>query len=194
MNRRTIKSKAMHTAPQPAAASGSAQPVKVFRKGDTVIYGASGVCEIDEITTQSFCGENREYYVLRSVYCAGETVFIPTDNAALTGKMFPALSREEIDSLLAALPDCAPAWFESDDERKNRFAEILTSGDRKALIGMVRSLHDHKQQQEKRGKKLHISDERSCREGEKLLCEEFAHVLQIRPDQVEAYIRERLEA
>jgi len=180
-----------NTAVQPVVPEG---PCKVFCKGDTVIYGANGVCEIDGITSQSFCGETREYYVLRSVYCAGETVFVPTDSAALTGKMYPALTPAEIDDLLTALPRTAPAWIESDEERKVRFAEILTSGDRKALIGMVRALHDHKIQQEKRGKKLHLADERCYREGEKLLHEEFAHVLQIPPAQVADYIRERLEA
>ena len=191
MDRRITHGKKTAAAKQPAVPAGER---KVFRKGDTVIYGANGVCEIDEITTQSFCGEDREYYVLRSVYCAGETVFVPTDNAALTGKMYPALTRDEIDGLLNGLPADAPAWIESDEERKVRFAEILTSGDRKALIGMVRALHDHKIQQEKRGKKLHLADERCYREGEKLLHEEFAHVLQIPPDQVADYIRERLEA
>ena len=188
MERSTNRKK---TAAQPVVPAG---PCKVFRKGDTVIYGANGICEIDEITSQSFCGETREYYVLRSVYCAGEKVFVPTDSAALTGKMYPALTRAEIDDLLTGLPGTAPAWIDSDDERKAYFAEILTSGDRKALIGMIRALHDHKEKQEKRGKKLHLADERCYREGEKLLNEEFAHVLQIQPDQVADYIRGKLEA
>lgn len=189
MERRMVRNRKAAAAPQPRKPAG---PGKSFHKGDTVIYGASGVCEIDEITIRSFCGENREYYVLRSVYCAGETVFVPTDNDVLTGKMYPALTRDEIDGLLTRLPADAPAWIESDDERKIRFAEILTSGDREALIGMIRSLYDHRERQEKRGRKLHLADERSFREGEKLLCEEFAHVLQIRPEQVADYIRKKL--
>ncbi|MBE6614893.1 MAG: CarD family transcriptional regulator [Ruminococcaceae bacterium] len=191
MDRRITHGKKIAAAAQPAVPAGER---KDFRKGDTVIYGANGVCEIDEITTQSFCGEDREYYVLRSVYCAGETVFVPTDNAALTGKMYPALTRDEIDGLLNGLPADAPAWIESDDERKNRFAEILTSGDRAALIGMIRTLYAHREKQEKKGKKLHLADERSFREGEKLLNEEFAHVLQIQPGEVADYIREKLGA
>lgn len=191
MDRKTARGRIDAAALRPEAPAGKR---KVFHKGDTVIYGASGICEIDEITTQSFCGEDREYYVLRSVYCAGETVFVPTDNDSLTEKMYPALTREEIDRLLNGLPTDAPAWIESDNERKNRFSEILTSGDRAALIGMIRSLHDHREQQEKKGKKLHLADERSFREGEKLLNEEFAHVLQIAPGEVADYIREKLGA
>ncbi|MBQ8400420.1 MAG: CarD family transcriptional regulator [Clostridia bacterium] len=194
MERSRYTAKKRTAANPPSVQAVPAGPCKVFRKGDTVIYGTNGICRIDEITSQSFCGETREYYVLRSVYCAGETVFVPTDSAALTGKMYPALTRDEIDDLLSGLSKAVPVWIESDDERKQRFAEILTSGDRKALIDMIRTLHDHREKQEKRGKKLHLADERCCREGEKLLNEEFAHVLQIPPEQVEAYIRGKMEA
>lgn len=165
---------------------------QAFHKGDTVLYGENGLCRIDEISSQSFCGEMREYYVLRSLYCAGETVFVPTDNATLTGKMYPALTHDEIDALLRGIPETEPDWIESDDERKNRFDAILSSGDRGALIGMIRTLHAHKEKQEKRGKKLHIADERCYREGEKLISEEFAHGLQIEPAQVGEYIRGKL--
>ncbi len=165
---------------------------QTFRKGDIVLYGENGLYRIDEISSQSFCGETREYYVLRSLYCTGETVFVPTDNAALTGKMYPALTRGEIDALLGAMPETEPDWIESDAERKDRFDAILSSGDRGALLGMIRTLHTHKEKQEKRGKKLHIADERCYREGEKRINEEFAHGLQIDPTQVGEYIRCKL--
>lgn len=172
--------------------NGKREKKYAFHKGDTVLYGGNGICAIDEISSQSFCGETREYYVLRSLYCAGETVFVPTDNATLTGRMYPALTRGEIDSLLCGMPKTEPDWIESDEERKARFDEILNSGDRGALLGMIRTLHTHKEKQEKRGKKLHIADERCYREGEKRISEEFAHVLQIDPAQVGEYIRTRL--
>ncbi len=163
-----------------------------FRKGDTVIYGSAGICEVEEVSRQSFLGEEREYYVLHSLYTNGERVFVPIDNPTLTGRMFPTLTRDQIDALLASLPDTTPAWIESDDARKNRFAEILVSGDRAALLGMIYSLYDHRERQEKKGKKLHIADERSFREGEKLLYGEFAHVLEMEPEEVPDYIRRKL--
>lgn len=166
--------------------------MKRFHKGDTVVYGASGICRIDEITSQSFCGELREYYVLCSLYSVGEKVFVPTDNAVLTGRMVPVLTKEQIEEVLAGAGRNAPDWIESDEERKARFDEILCSGDRQALIGMVRTLHTHKEKQEKRGRKLHIADERCFREGEKRISEEFAYVLQIEPSQVGEYIRARI--
>ncbi len=163
-----------------------------FRKGDTVIYGSAGICMVEEISRQSFLGEEREYYQLSSLYANGERVFVPIDNPTLTSRMFPTLTRDQIEALLTSLPDTAPAWIESDDARKNRFAEILVSGDRAALLGMIYSLYDHRQRQEKKGKKLHIADERSFREGEKLLYGEFAHVLEIAPEEVPDYIRRKL--
>ncbi len=165
---------------------------KRFHKGDTVIYGSAGICQVEEVSRQSFLGEEREYYVLCSLCTNGERVFVPVDNPALTDRMFPTLTKEQIDTLLSTLPSTAPVWIESDDARKNRFAEILVSGDRAALLMMIHSLYNHRERQEKKGKKLHMADERSFREGEKLLYGEFAHVLKMQPEDVPDYIRKRV--
>ena len=72
-------------------------------KNDYVHYGAYGVCRVEDLRSMRFGpGEPlREYYVLRSVDQHGADIYVPADNAALTARMRPVLSREEIDRLLA---------------------------------------------------------------------------------------------
>jgi len=165
----------------------------MFHPEDTVVYSTNGICTIGEITEQSFCGEKREYYVLHPIYDTGATIFVPTDNEELTGKMRRVMTKEEINALLNDIADSEEDWIESDTERKKQFDSILAGGDRRKLMQMIRTLYLHGQQQKKRGKKLHIADERCFREAEKILYEEFAHVLQISTEEVIPYIREQLE-
>lgn len=44
-----------------------------------------------------------------------------------------------------------------------------------------------------KGKKLYKNDEKVMKEAEKMLYEEFAHVLDIRPDQVLPFIMQQIE-
>ena len=116
------------------------------------------------------------------------------DNRELTAKMRRVLTVEEIDTLIDGMHEDPEEWIDNDGERKRVFQEILESGDRKKIMHMIRLLYLHREQQKKRGKKLHITDERTFREAEKILHEEFAHVLQIPTDQVVPYIAAKLEA
>ena len=53
---------------------------------------------------------------------------------------------------------------------------------------MIRALYIHREIIAKRGKKLHISDERQFHEAESRMNAELAHVLSIAPGEVPAYI------
>lgn len=164
-----------------------------FQVNDVVLYGTEGVCRISEITTQDFMGESTEYYVLKPVYSTGSTVFVPVANETLTAKMRRILSPEEIYALIRAMPDEELAWISDDGERRTRCREIVQAGDRRALVGLIKSLHLHGDRQRERGRKLHAADERFLREAEKILYEEFAHVLNIKRDEVLPFILEQID-
>lgn len=67
-----------------------------FQVNDSVLYGAEGVCRITDICEQDFMGERAMYYVLKPVYGATSTVFVPVNNERLKAKMRRILSAEEI--------------------------------------------------------------------------------------------------
>ena len=83
-------------------------------------------------------------------------------------------------------------WVENENERKLRFKEILSCGDRLAVAGLIRTLCEHRLNQEKTGKKMHLSDERFLKDAERLLYDEIAHVMEIEPNQVIGLIGNRL--
>lgn len=165
----------------------------MYQVGDTVMYGTEGVCTIADLQKMKVGRETSLYYVLRPVYREGSTIFVPVGNETLTAKMRRLLTKEDIDSLLAHICREELNWIEDAAERKAEFHRILTAGDRKELLGMIRALYLHRQSLQSAGKRLRTNDDQMLRDAEKLLNDEFALVLNIQPHEVSDYIRVRVE-
>ena len=76
-------------------------------KGETVVYGGSGVCQIDDIRDISFYHERpQKYYVLKPLFVKqSQTVYVPMNNEKLTAKIQPVISREEALELIHGIND-----------------------------------------------------------------------------------------
>lgn len=164
-----------------------------FEVNDSVLYGAEGVCRIADICEQDFMGTQAQYYVLKPVYNAGSTVFVPVENETLVAKMRRILSPDEIRGLIKTMPDEDTLWIDDDNTRRARYAEIVQNGDRAELVGLIKALYRRQQEQQAKGRKLHAADERYLREAEKVLYDEFAHVLRIKRDEVLPFIMEQIQ-
>ena len=160
----------------------------MYRKDDIVTYGTQGVCKIAAITEKNFDGSIHEYYKLVPVYDEKSTLFVPVGNTALTERMHRVLSAEDIDALIQSMPSEKPSWIENETERKQKYKEILDSGDRKALIRAIKALYYYKKKRQAAGKKIHVCDEHFLRDAERVLYDEFAFVLKIDRSKIPDYI------
>ena len=163
----------------------------MFAIGDTVLYGHSGVCRITDIRTERFGPSPRTYYVLAPVHDRASTIYCPVDQEKLP--LRPLLNADEVRRLIHAIPQAQDVWIEDNGKRRDRFADMLKSGDREQMVALIRTIYQHRCQRDEAGKKLHLADERVLRDAERLLYEEFAEVLGLRPDEVVDYIREELQ-
>ncbi len=164
-----------------------------FSVGDTVRYSTTGVCRVADVTKQQFGKTAEEYYVLQPVHKKELQVFVPCKNEQLVAKMKRLLSAAEVKRLIAEMPQEEFGWEEDDQLRKAQYQQMLQSGSRKELIGMIKAIYAHQKQRELSGKKLHQSDERFMEAAEKLLYDEFSYVLQIKPEEVLPFIFRQLE-
>ena len=155
----------------------------MFCVGQKVLYGANGVCTIDDVTEKSVGDHVLQYYVLKPVASAASTLFVPTANEQLVGKIRNVLTADEAKAILADLPDCG-AWTDDKTERSEHFKSVISSGDCVELIRMIRLLKAHEAEQVANGKRLHISDERFLKEAEKMVGEELAIVLGVERGEV----------
>lgn len=165
----------------------------MFRCGDRVMYAGHGVCQILDFEIKTVDRKKIEYFVLEPVEQPGTRYFVPTQNQLAVAKMQPILTKSEIDAILAAVNQTETPWIDDENQRKQRYRELLTCGDRAALICMMRSAYKHKLQQINAGRKFHLCDENFLRDSERLLNSEFSLVLCIENKDVGDYIRERLD-
>ena len=160
----------------------------VYEIGEKVLYGIHGVCRVSDTEERTVDRVKRQYLVLEPVDQAGAKFFVPTHNEAALSKLRPLLTREALDALLRSEEVRQEAWIEDENARKQAYRELISSGDRTALIRMVGSLHRHRQAQIEAGRKFHLCDENFLRDAEKLLSAEFSVVLGLEPGQVGSYV------
>ncbi len=160
--------------------------------GDTVLYGADGVCRIDEISQQKIGKDTLTYYILKPIYDEKSTIYVPAQNQALLNKMKRILSEDEIYAAIGEAINADDKWQENDAVRKEEFREIIESGSIPSIIRLVRLLYLRRKTQLSCGKRLRVSDENFLKECERMLFDEFALVLKIKRTQVQAFLEDKL--
>ena len=165
----------------------------MYEIGQQVLYGIHGVCTITAIERMRFGKEKAKYYCLEPLDQPGARYYVPVENAAAVSKLRRLMSREELLELLHSEQVRNYAWIADENLRKLRFRELIGSGDREQLMGMIGALHRHKKAQLAAGRKFHQSDENFLNDAQKLLNAEFAQVFGMEPKAVSAFILREME-
>ena len=163
----------------------------MFKKDDAVLYGKYGVCRIESTQIRNFGQQSVEYYVLRPVFQGNSTVYVPTSSESLVSKMRPLTSEQQIMDAIGSTKDHSVIFSLDDQLRREEYRRILNSGDRAEAASVVSALIGHKRDGRFR---LHKCDEYFLETAKKLLDEEFAFVLNIRPEQVDEFVSSRKNA
>lgn len=156
--------------------------------GDMIVYGTHGVCTILGVEERTVDRKKVEYFVLEPMEQPGARFYVPTQNQAAVSKLRKLLTAQQLDAILHSDEVRQNSWIADEGRRKQYYRDLITSGDRAAILRMVNSLHRHKQEQAEAGRKFHLCDENFLREAEKLLSAEFSMVLGIPADQVGTYV------
>lgn len=163
----------------------------MFELNDVVLYGTQGVCKVEEICDKKIGGIIIQYYVLRPVSGTNITCYVPVKNEKLVAKMRPVLSRDQVENIIDSTSDIDTIWIPDDNARKAAYQQIIYDGDRTQLVALMKTLYIHQHNQVEQGKRLHFADEQLFKEAQKLICDEFGFALNISPQQVVDYIKEK---
>ncbi len=164
----------------------------MIQTGSMLLYG-NQVCRVCQEKEEVFHGTRRNYYLLQPIYDTSSVIYVPSDNPKLMGKMRQILSPEEIYQLIREIPNQETKWIEDDRQRSDTWKQVLSTGDRKKLVKMIKTLYEKKQEIEAAGRKFHASDENVLHQAEQTIHDEFALVLDIQRDQVAPFIARQIE-
>ena len=166
-----------------------------FDIGEYVSYGINGMCNIEDIRPMQLSQsvEKMMYYILRPESNPKSTILVPVNNQKLVSKMRELMTKDEINAMLVRMKDRTLEWEKDVRFRTESFHEILSNGVNQDLILMIRCLHRKRQELVQLGKKLPARDSNTLKTAERLVEEEFAHVLHIKCEEVSDYIRDVLD-
>ena len=165
----------------------------MFSINDCVVYARTGVCKIVDIRKEKFGGhENQMYYVLQPVHSEKSTVYSPIGRNL--EKFREIMTIEEVYELIKSIPDEKIIWIENAQDRNEKFGEILKEGSQRDLLKLINTMYFHRDDQLLIGKRLHVADDRIMKDAERLLYDEFAYVLNIKPNEVLLFISGELDS
>ena len=132
----------------------------MFEKGDYIVYGNSGVCEVMNIGPMEMTGvtKGKLYYTLRQVYSDGGTIFTPIDNEKIVMRL--VYGKDEVLSLLGTISCTELLEIEEEKKREEIYKEVLKVCDFHKLISLIKLILFRKKTREEMGKKMASLDER----------------------------------
>lgn len=165
----------------------------MFEKGGYIVYGTTGVCEIEDITSPNIEGvsSDRLYYVLNPCFKKGNRIFTPVDNEKVVIRA--VMTEEEAASLVDEIPSIEELWEKDDKLRELRYKEGIRSCNPRDWIQILKTSYLRQQQRKAMGKKATTVDERYFKAAEDHLYAELSIALGMPKEDVKDYIEERLK-
>ncbi len=114
----------------------------MFQKGDYIMYGSIGVCQVEDVGTPSHISvtdADRMYYTLRPVYQTG-VIYIPVQTKVF---MRPLLTKEEVMALIERIPEIEEEPVEDRNLRmlSNRYEASFRTHDCEDLIHLIKTIY-----------------------------------------------------
>ncbi|HIX66689.1 MAG TPA: CarD family transcriptional regulator [Candidatus Anaerostipes excrementavium] len=166
----------------------------MFRKGDYIVYGSTGVCEVLDVTTMQMEGipDDKLYYVLRPYQKKESEIFTPVDNKRTVKRNI--ISPLEAKELLESISSLEEFQIPIRKFREDSYKKCIRSCSCRDMLRLVITLHHKKQKRLEHGKNFPSTDERYLKIAEDNLVQELAFSLGAEENRIRRYIYEHISA
>jgi len=155
----------------------------MFQIGDLVIYSGHGICRIHDIEDQTISGETRKYYVLYPLEDSYQlSIRVPVDNQKV--QIYALMTKKEAIEVLEAFKESGAEWIEKNHLRNLIYNEMVSSGNRKDMVKVIKSLMLKKIELEENNAKLAAQDRKLLEQTANVLFKELAIALEMDYDEV----------
>ena len=164
----------------------------MFEKGEYIIYGNNGVCEVQDYMQADEPDNHRIYYVLAPIRSKGSTIFSPVDNQKVF--MRRVMTKEEAKELLKGIPEYEDIEIPNVRAQEQQYKELLQNCDCTYSIRLIKALYARKEQREAAGRKITAIDEKYLFLAKDSLINELAIALEMDVEQVDQLLAEKMKA
>lgn len=162
----------------------------MFKIGDYVVYGSTGICKIEDITQLDIADSDKLYYVLVPDNGRGGKSFLPVDNTKVV--LRAVISKEEALQLIDRIPRIEEIGVGNDKLREEKYKELARQCDCESWVSIIKTIYVRKQQRIAQGKKITATDDKYCRIAEDSLYSELGFAIGKNKDEMEDFIKERI--
>ena len=124
----------------------------MFKVGDYVVYGNSGVCRIENIGPLSIGSKDKDYYTLVPVYGRNSRLYSVVDSDKVVIR--PIMTKQESDALIDEMESIDTLRIGDEKNREEIYKETMKSCDCKAWVQMIKTLYLRKMDRLAKGKKV----------------------------------------
>ncbi len=165
----------------------------MFSIGQCVICGNKGACTVEDITTLDISGVDKakKYYILKPVYIAASTVYVPVDSAE--SSMRNVLTREEAEELIRQIPEIPELEIHNERLVELDYKECMKANCCTELVKLIKTIYLRKKKRLEAGRKETAVDGKYFKIAEDNLYGELAVSLNMERKDVCKYIEEQLQ-
>ncbi len=165
----------------------------MFQKGEKVVCGSKGVCSVEDITTLNISGvdKQREYYILKPLYMAASTVYVPVDTADEAIRR--VLTEHEANELIGRIPQIPLITISNEKFLEQEYKNCLRTERCDEWIKIIKTIWIRKQKRLEAGRKITAVDARYLKIAQDCVYGELAVALSMPRESVEEFITSRLE-
>ena len=160
----------------------------MFSKGEIIVYGSSGVCEIIDITERVIAKQKHTYYVLKPKQLNQSSIFVPIDNEMLVSRIRKLYTEKEILGLIKESKDNDIKWDDDTNKRTREYHSIIATGDLKQIVSIIRKINAFSKKKESSDFHFSKSDERTYKMAMNVLYNEISYVMDITQEELEKLI------
>ena len=99
----------------------------MFKVGDYVVYGNSGVCRVEDIGPISIGSKDKDYYTLVPVYGRNSRLYTVVNSDKVVIR--PIMTKQESDALIDEMENIDTLWIGDEKKREEIYKETMRNCD-----------------------------------------------------------------
>jgi CarD family transcriptional regulator len=164
----------------------------MLSKGDCVVFGNHGLCEVKDILVPAFLERGNEtlYYSMVSSIDTKGVIFVPVEGAE--DKMRDAIDADEAEELINEIDELEVYDIPAGKKAEAVIVDVIKRNKAPEMMCLVKSLRGIKAKRAAEGKKFASMDEKYLSIAEKLLYSEMAYSMESKLDIIKERVTSEL--